>query len=91
MYTILFVALIVLIVGSLIFLAEVASGTIKGKGLAFVGICTGIASFILILNPDAIREITSGSKTIEKLTFNAKFEDIRIDGHVSGTVTDLTL
>lgn len=91
MFKILFVAFIVLIVGGLIFASEVVSGNIKGKGLAFIGICTGIASFILILNPDAIREIASGFNTIEKLTFDAKFEDIRIDGHVSGTLKDLTL
>ena len=88
MYKIVSVALVILIMGGFIFAVEALYGNIKGTGLAFIGICTGVASICLITNVDAIREISSGFNQIEKfITFDTTFTDLKIDGHITGTVS----
>lgn len=91
MHKIVSVAFIVVIIGGLIFAMEALYGNIKGNGLVFVGICTGIASIFLFIAPDSIQEISSGFNKLENLTFDTSFTKLEIDGKMKGSVSDLKL
>ena len=86
MYKVVSIAMIVVIVGGLMFAYEVIRGTMRGNGLIFVGICTGIASLYLLVSPAARREVSSGFDELENITFDAKFSDMKLNGQVSGTI-----
>ena len=86
MYKAVSIAMIIVIVGGLIFAYEVIRGTMRGNGLIFVGICTGIASLYLLVSPAARREVSSGFDELENITFDAKFSDMKLNGQVSGTI-----
>ena len=86
MYKVVSIAMIIVIVGGLIFAYEVIRGTMRGNGLMFVGICTGVASLYLLLSPAARRELSSGFDELENITFDAKFSDMKLNGQVSGTI-----
>lgn len=72
MYKVVSIAMIIVIVGGLMFAYEVIRGTMRGNGLMFVGICTGIASLYLLLSPAARRELSSGFDELENITFNER-------------------
>ena len=86
MYKVVSIAMIIVIVGGLMLAYEVLRGTMRGNGLMFIGICTGVASLYLLLSPEARRELSSGFDELENITFDAKFDDMKINGHVSGTI-----
>ena len=86
MYKAVSIAMIIVIVGGLMFAYEVVRGTMRGNGLMFVGICTGIASLYLLVSPAARRELSSGFDDLENIAFDAKFDDMKVNGRVSGTI-----
>ena len=86
MYKIVSLAFIVVIAGGFIFAMEALRGTIRGNGIVFVAICTGIAGLFLLLDPSARRELSSGLLNWEGLTFDTKFDEWKINGRVVGTI-----
>ena len=79
-------AFIVVIAGGFIFAMEAIRGTIHGSGLYLVAICTGIAGLFLLLDPHSRRELSSGLLNPEGLTFDTKFDELKVNGRVVGTI-----
>jgi len=86
MHKLVSIAFIIVIIGGLLFGIEVARGTMRGNGLMFAGICTGIASLYLLLSPTARNEISSGFDTLENIAFDVKFDDMKVNGHMIGSL-----
>jgi hypothetical protein len=86
MYKLVSLAFIVLIAAGFIFAMEAIRGTIHGNGLVFVAICAGISALFLFIDPSARRVLSSGLLGWEALTFDTKFDDLKINGHVLGTI-----
>ena len=82
-------AFVVLTVGAIIFAFEAVHGDIKGTGLFFVAICTGAASLFLIMDKTVREHIFSGKGLcdLEGLTFDTKFEEMKLNGRVIGTIS----
>jgi len=86
MHKLMSLAFIILIAGSFVFAMEAVRGTIHGNGLVFVAICSGIAALFVLLDPSARQELSSGLLNWEGLTFDTKFDDLKINGHILGTI-----
>ena len=86
MHKLVSIAFIIVIIGGLLFGVEVVRGTMRGNGLMFAGICTGIASLYLLVSPTARKDISSGFDTLENIDFDLKFQDMTVNGHVTGSL-----
>ena len=82
-------SLLILMVGGMIFAFEAARGQIRGNALPVMGILMGTASLFLLFQTSAMQGIRSGEAPYgsEGLTFDTKFEDVKVEGRISGTVT----
>ena len=82
------VALLILLTGSIVLGTEVFFGTVKGHSLRVIMILMAIASFTLLFEPNTLQGLVSGYGPFdsEPLTFDTKFEDLHINGRISGNV-----
>lgn len=82
------VALLILLTGSIVLGTEVFFGVIKGHSLRVISILMTVATFTLLFEPNTIQGLVSGYGPFdsEPLTFDTKFEDVHINGRISGNV-----
>jgi len=82
------VALLILLTGSIVLGTEVFFGVIKGHSLRVISILMTVAAFTLLFEPNTLQGLVSGYGPFdsEPLTFDTKFEDLHINGRISGNI-----
>lgn len=82
------VAFLILLTGSIVLGIEVFFGTMKGHSLRIIMILMTVASLTLLFEPNTLQGLVSGYGPFdsEPLTFDTKFEDIHINGRISGNI-----
>lgn len=82
------VAFLILMAGSLILGIEALLGDIKGNSITAVAILMGVAAVSLLVDSNTLRGLVSGYGPFESeaLSFDTKFEDVHVNGRISGTI-----
>lgn len=80
---------LILLVGGMVFALETALGNIQGNAIRVMGILMGTATIFLLFRVGTLKGIRSGTGPYdsEGLTFDTKFEDMKLEGRVSGTIS----
>ena len=82
------VAFLILMAGSIVLGIEVIIGDIKGNAISAVLIFMSVAAMTLLLNPNTRKGLVSGYGPFdsEALAFDTKFEDVHVNGRISGNI-----
>jgi len=82
------VAFLILLTGSILLGGEVFMGEVKGNSLRAIVICMSVAAVALLLNSSTRKGLMSGYGPFESeaLAFDTKFDDVHINGRISGNI-----
>ena len=82
-------AFLIICVGAIVFAIEALYGHIQGNSLSAMAILMGVASSLLLFKSSVRQGLASGVAPYdsEGLTFDTKFDELKLQGRVSGTIT----
>jgi len=86
MYTNISIAVLCLTALGILCGINVLIGKVHGVGNIAIGIVCSSAALYILINPKDTYDLSSGFNEVEKLSFDAKFDDLKINGHVVGTI-----
>ena len=82
------VAFLIILTGTLVLGIEALFGEIRGNSVRVVAILSSIAAIALLFETNTLKGMLTGYGPFdsEALTFDTKFEDVHINGRISGNI-----